>query len=77
RGGGGRGELHHSLLHSDGRGGVSHPDRDAGHLLSGGSVRQRRRHQETQAGHLRPRQLHRPGVQHQSLLPGRHAGRAQ
>lgn len=76
-GGGGRGELHHAVLHPDGRRGLSHPDRDAGHLLPGGTVPQRLHHQAPQTGHLRPGHLPRHGVPHPSLLPGRHTGRTQ
>lgn len=77
RGGGGRREFHHTMLHPNGWRGLPHPDGDAGHLLPRGPISQRLDHQAPQTSHLRPRHLPCHGVSHQSLLPGWHTGRPQ
>lgn len=77
RGCGWRGKLHHPLLRADGLGGVSHPNRDSGDLLPGGTVALQGGRQTAQAGRLRARLLHHVGLSHQGLLSGRQPGRAE
>lgn len=71
-GGGGRGKLHHPLLHSAGCRSLPPPHREPQHLHPGRPVHHQRGRQAPEAGHLRATLLLLSRVQRPSLLSGWH-----